>query len=121
VTIMWELERFDWGSLRSVRSAAAVPGAIEALRTADTDDVAKEAYWRIDNEVVVQGELFEAAIATACCLVAALGSCTEASRALALWSYSISLRRVPLTPARSRAARTNCTFFAAARCCERQR
>jgi len=78
---MWELERFDWGSLRSARSAAALPDAIETLRTADTDDLAKQAYWRIDNEVVVQGELFEAAFPTACCLIAALGSCTEASRA----------------------------------------
>jgi len=78
---MWELERFDWGSLRSAGSAAAIPSAIEALRTAGSEDAAKQAYWRIDNEVIVQGELFEAAVPTACCLVAALGSCTEASRA----------------------------------------
>jgi len=78
---MWELERFDWASLRSANSAARIGASIEALRTAESDDAARDAYWRIDNEVIVQGQLYEAAVPTACCLVTALGACTASARA----------------------------------------
>lgn len=56
------LSSIDWASLRtSSGTAENVPLAIETLVTADTEPSAREAYWRLDNEVVVQEQLFEAA------------------------------------------------------------
>jgi hypothetical protein len=80
VTEMWEYARHDWLKLRSSGSAAKVPEAVEQLRLAATDHEADAAYWRIDNEVVVQGALYEACVPTAVCLVGALQNCTAAAR-----------------------------------------
>lgn len=57
------LDAIDWRAARTaVGNAAAVPQAIAALLGADTEEEAKSAYWsHLDNEVVVQGRLFEAA------------------------------------------------------------
>src|SRR6266545_7943993 len=59
----WELERVDWATLRisARRSAAAVPDALRALASAETEEAAEAAYWRLDNNIVVQGCLYEAA------------------------------------------------------------
>ncbi len=46
-------------------TAEGVPAAIDAMVHAQSREAANEAYWRIDNHVVVQGQLFEAAEATA--------------------------------------------------------
>lgn len=52
----------DWRSLRTVIGPADfVPRAIDRLLTATTDAEARSAYWELDNRVVVQGQLFEAA------------------------------------------------------------
>lgn len=75
-----ELLRYDWSSLRAEGSAAGIPDAIESLRTADSAEEATRAYWRIDNTVVIQGSLFEAAEATIPCVLAALNQCTDAAR-----------------------------------------
>ncbi|HEY3324959.1 MAG TPA: hypothetical protein VGP72_31185 [Planctomycetota bacterium] len=77
---MWELERYDWAKLRSATSAKDVPTSIMWLKNADSAENAEKAYWRIDNEVVVQGSLYEAALPTATCLVLALQDCTESAR-----------------------------------------
>jgi len=77
---MWELERHDWVHLRASGSAHNVPVAIMALLNANNETDADKAYWRIDNTVVVQGALFEAAVATAQCLVVGLAECTLAAR-----------------------------------------
>ena len=65
-----------------------VPAAIERLTASATEDDATAAYWELDNRVVVQGQLFEAAEAVAHELVGRLcvGSVSTAgvSRALDL-------------------------------------
>jgi hypothetical protein len=76
---VWECERYDWSRLDAAQgtSASIVPEALEALRTATSEDAAREAYWRLDNTVVVQGRLFEAALPTAACIITILGSSTS--------------------------------------------
>ncbi len=54
-----------WASLRSDSgSAVGVPQALWDLFSASSEDAAEAAYWRIDNEVIVQGQLHEAAVPT---------------------------------------------------------
>jgi hypothetical protein len=51
----------DWAALRTAHgNAAHVPGALAGLR-GETEDTRKAAYWQLDNHVVLQGNLFEAA------------------------------------------------------------
>ena len=67
--------RPDWRSLRTlIGPADFVPAAIDRLLTATTDAEASTAYWELDNRVVVQGQLFEAADAVARELVARICS-----------------------------------------------
>lgn len=77
---MWEAQRYDWVRLRAMESAIGVPDAIERMRQARSKKESDEAYWRIDNIVVVQERLFEAAVPTAACLVTALPRCSKESR-----------------------------------------
>ncbi len=77
----WELSRHPWASLGAAGSAAAVPDALRDLVGARDAAAARDAYWRIDNTVVVQGALHEAAEATASVAVVALGRCGPAGRA----------------------------------------
>lgn len=53
----------DWRAARTaVGDATAVPQAMADLFAASTEEAAKSAYWsHLDNEVVVQGQLYEAA------------------------------------------------------------
>lgn len=52
----------DWDSKRSsLGSSEFVPRAVTSLLSAVTPAEAKAAYWQLDNRVVVQGQLFEAA------------------------------------------------------------
>jgi hypothetical protein len=62
-TFEQELRRIPWGELRAAhgRDANAVPDALRQLAEAVTEDALRRAYWRLDNEVVVQGALFQAA------------------------------------------------------------
>ncbi|WP_157803637.1 hypothetical protein [Luteimicrobium subarcticum] len=56
------MERVDWNSLRSASgSSGFVPGAVRELLAARTAPEAEVAYWKLDNSVVVQGQLFESA------------------------------------------------------------
>jgi hypothetical protein len=74
--ISWESERYDWSRLAAVggRTADDVPRALEDLRAAVTDEAASEAYWRIDNVVVVQGRVLQSAAPTAACAVTLVAS-----------------------------------------------
>lgn len=57
------LAQTDWKSLRaSMRTAEEVPDVIRSLVTAPSPDAARKTYWRLDNFVVVQGRLFQAAL-----------------------------------------------------------
>jgi hypothetical protein len=72
-----EILRHDWARLRIREGTAAqIPDTLVALANATTEAEAERAYWRIDNDVVVQGALYEAAVATAACAVALLLRCT---------------------------------------------
>lgn len=69
------IDTFDWRNLRSADSSIKLPEAIQTLVTADNDDELDRAYWSIDNESVVQGILFQSALAVVCCLPLALHDC----------------------------------------------
>ncbi|MXG92078.1 hypothetical protein [Nocardioides flavescens] len=58
----------DWEALTTglgPGTGGPVPAAVVAMLRATSPMEADEAYWRIDNRVVVQGQLFEAAVPTA--------------------------------------------------------
>jgi hypothetical protein len=70
-----ELSRHDWGSLATVEGTAdGVPAAVAALVAATTREEAKHLYSEssLDNVVVVQGNLFQAAVPLVSVLCAAL-------------------------------------------------
>lgn len=73
------MSRIEWSRVQP-DGGSSVPAAIAALAAADSDDEARSAYWSIDNNVVVQGTLYEAAPAAARCLVVALLAAGPASR-----------------------------------------
>jgi hypothetical protein len=72
-----ELERWDWPRLRQATGGAAhVPAAIRALLNAVSSDELDEPYWKLENHVVSQGRLFQAALPVVSVLIAAL-TCTD--------------------------------------------
>jgi len=79
-SIDWEIGRHNWSALRALESAAHIPLAIRSLIKSSSEDAARIAYRQIDNTVVVQGSLYESAVATATCLVMALPLATDSGR-----------------------------------------
>lgn len=68
-----EVERVRWGEFRTVSGDAhEVAAALRALLAAKTPEEASAAYWQLENQVVVQGTVFEAAEPVVGVLVAAL-------------------------------------------------
>src|SRR6266446_2878583 len=61
-SVLVMLASVDWRRTRSLTgsSSDSVPDAFRRLIDAQTDADASEAYWMLDNRVVVQGRLFEA-------------------------------------------------------------
>jgi hypothetical protein len=58
------LSEVDWSSLRTAHGTAEhVPAALEALVAARSPEAIRDAYWRIDNTVVLQGTVYESACA----------------------------------------------------------
>lgn len=56
------IEQIEWEALRSASGQAGfVPGAVRELLGSSLADDAEEAYWKLDNDIVVQGQLFESA------------------------------------------------------------
>ena len=78
--MIWEIQRYDWYSLRAARDCGKIPNAIIDLQKATTVGDAEKAYWKIDNTVVVQGALYEAAVPVIPCLLSILQSCTDFAR-----------------------------------------
>jgi hypothetical protein len=95
--MMWEVKRHNWSELQAERNAAWVPQVIESLLNCATEEEAWEAAELIDNNVVVQGWLFEAAPATAACLVIALPFCPPHCR-LTILELLGHLCGAPLAP-----------------------
>lgn len=91
-----DLERHDWSLLRTAHSSHSVPEALQSLVGATSNDEASRAYWRIDNVVVRQGALFEAAAPVAECLAVALHQCTDVARP---WALELLFQLANGTPA----------------------
>lgn len=83
------VSNFDWGNYETVQgSADRIPQALRSLLDASLAQ-ADSYYWEIENQVVVQGQLFSAAEPTLQVLVASLldprpGLCPYASACFAL-------------------------------------
>ena len=68
-----ELSRPDWSRLNEIEGAATgIPVALRELLSAQSAEDVTRAYWKLENRVVVQGQLFEAAIHCIPVLLAAL-------------------------------------------------
>lgn len=68
-----EVDRVDWSALPVMGDRSSeVPASLAGLIGATTREEAKSFYWRLENVVVVQGQLFEAAPAVVSVLMAAL-------------------------------------------------
>ena len=68
-----ELDRHDWNQLQVMGDRSdRVPGSLRGLVFAMDEDEATLYYWELENTVVVQGQLFEAAPAVVSVLLAAL-------------------------------------------------
>lgn len=76
------IDAVDWSTLHSSLGAAEfVPEAFRQLIDAQSEEEAEEAYWKLDNRVVVQGQLYDSARWLIGPLVAALqGSLTDSAR-----------------------------------------
>lgn len=70
-----EVLRQDWSFLRQASGTAdGIPDALRQLIWAQSPEEVQAAYWRLENHVVVQGQLFESAVSTTHVLMAALVS-----------------------------------------------
>jgi hypothetical protein len=78
---MFEAARYDWSKLRARGSAVHIPADLLRLSRAVSEEEADAAYWQIDSVVVFQKSLFEAAAATAACIVTLVPTCTGIARA----------------------------------------
>ncbi|MEH6462291.1 hypothetical protein [Chitinimonas sp. JJ19] len=69
----YEMNRLPWGQLREASGPAVnIPVALVELFDALTPDDAGKAYWKLENHVVVQGQLFGVAEFVVPVLMAAL-------------------------------------------------
>ena len=68
-----EISRIDWHKLVEADGPASDIGpALRSLLASTTRGEIEKAYWRLENHIVRQGEIFPAAVASASVLVAAL-------------------------------------------------
>ena len=68
------LDAIDWRGLRTADGfAGEIPEALRHLAAADGQDDAQRWYWRLDNHVILQGSLYEAAYAVIPFVVAIVG------------------------------------------------
>ncbi|MFV2099353.1 hypothetical protein ACFHW1_28440 [Micromonospora sp. LOL_014] len=59
------IESVNWAALRADSgNGGGIPRALNDLWEASSEDEARRAYWQIDNEAVVQGQLYESAVPT---------------------------------------------------------
>jgi len=77
----WELDRHDWTRCRTEAGAATdVPSRLRALEASSAPGEALTAYWQLDNRIVVQGRVHDAALAAVPCLGAMLVAARPAVR-----------------------------------------
>jgi len=71
--IEFELSRVDWSQVRDITGPAThVPSSLRELFTARSSEDCEIAYWKLENVVVVQGQLYEAAVYVVPVLLAAI-------------------------------------------------
>mgnify|MGYP007068388927 CR=1 FL=1 len=69
----YEIARWPWERLREAcGSAEQIPLALIEMLNSQTPEAADSAYWKLENHVVVQGQLFEAAEFVVSALMASL-------------------------------------------------
>ncbi|MFD2205558.1 hypothetical protein [Kiloniella antarctica] len=82
---MSEINRHDWRKLETVPSSNSnISTALLDLSRAITKNQAHDAYWRIDNHVIVQGDLYQAAVAVVPCVLEILQNCPKEARPFCL-------------------------------------
>ncbi|GAA0648927.1 hypothetical protein GCM10010174_85500 [Kutzneria viridogrisea] len=81
-----EIERYDWDSMPVMGDRSEqVPLNLFGLIAADSESAVEEFYWGLENVVVVQGQLFEAAPAVVSVLLASLvGELSPSARRMIL-------------------------------------
>jgi len=91
------IDTFDWNNLRSADSSKQLSKAIRVIATSDCKREIETAYWNIDNECVVQGILYESALAVVCSLLEILSKCKKMARPYVL---ELIVQLISGTPAR---------------------
>src|SRR5687768_17512735 len=76
------IDRFSWEEYRIASGPAGnVPEVLKGLVEAEAEDQAEGYYWELENEVVVQGQLFSSAVPVVSVILAALtGATSQSSR-----------------------------------------
>ncbi len=75
-----EIQRYDWHSFRANGEIEHVPKALFELHSSSTKEDAENAYNKIDNTVITNGLVHQAAIPVTTCLLSILFNCKEAAR-----------------------------------------
>lgn len=76
----WDIIRIPWSEYRAAGTTEHLPNALLQVQQAATVQQAEQACWQIENTVVVQGALYEAAIPTVICLLGIIQRATDAAR-----------------------------------------
>jgi hypothetical protein len=101
-----QLDEVDWRSLRTAhRTAENVPGALEALAVADDPQTVDDAYWRLDNHIVLQGTIYPSALAAVPYILDLLLTAPTGPRRIAAYDLLIEIARGVPDPADPSAAR----------------
>ncbi len=73
ILVECEISQYDWSTMMEISGPATeIPQAILELLNASCPHEAVIAYWKLENHVVVQGALFEAAVCTVSVICASL-------------------------------------------------
>lgn len=73
ILVECEILQYNWSAMMEISGPATeIPQAIRELLDASCPDEAAKAYWKLENHVVVQGSLFEAAVCTVSVICASL-------------------------------------------------
>lgn len=108
-----ELARVDWSKLREIRcsfgerfvSADYIPSVMKGILNAKTSEEVEKLYWKIENNVFVQGQLFEAAEYLIPVLIASLMEVKE--EFIKIWILELIFQIVAGVPDQSEIALGN--------------
>ncbi len=77
---MDSLYKIKWEDLRSANTAKNIPKALAVLSHSEKEEDLGAAYWNIDNEVILQGMLFQAALPVISCVLPMLSDCKKVAK-----------------------------------------